>query len=96
MAKTETYAAATKRLLAELERLGWGIKPYLKIPYAHDRSESVKIKFHPQAVYAGEHSSFLDRRRMSVHDLLRGLARDLPSSLIGPTGKYLTGPPGSR
>ncbi len=69
----ETYVAARNRLLVSLHEKGWTTKPFLKTPYAVQGD--MRITFKPQAVYLGEHSTFLDIRGMSIDDFLKYINR---------------------
>jgi hypothetical protein len=75
MARKETFAQATHRLLGALASVGWATKPELEVPQAVARDGTV-ILFKTQSVYcrtpngAREYSLFIDRRDMSLDRLL--------------------------
>ena len=76
--KRETYPEARLRLFTEFSKLGFKVKPALKIPQVviHDLYVGVEagatrtLFFHAQAVYLDDLSMFLDYRGMSADTLL--------------------------
>ena len=60
-----TYPQARIALFSHLISLGWTVKASLKVPHASPPDGSYKVWFKPQAVYLGEHSTFLDIRALS-------------------------------
>ncbi len=62
----ETYKMARARLLQELAAKGWKTKPTLVKPQAISPDNTVQLFFHPQAVYKGELSMWVDIRGMHV------------------------------
>lgn len=74
MAK-ETYKVARERLLAELGKAGWTIRPWLKVPWAEPRGGGFKLFFKTQAVYMDEHSMWMDIRSMPFSEFLERVER---------------------
>ena len=68
--KRETYEQARKRLLAELNALGWTAKPELKRPWAEPPSRAYRVTFNAQSVLLGGYSHWIDIRGMSVMDFV--------------------------
>ncbi len=68
--RPETYAEAATRLLNALARLGWVTKPKLTAPYAMHSLLHYRIYFYSQSTYLDGHSLFIDRRGLSVENLL--------------------------
>lgn len=69
MARRETFELARQRLFVHLAAQGWTIKANLKVPQAC-REHQPTLFFHPQAVYLGVHSLFLDIRGMAEDEFL--------------------------
>jgi len=73
--KNETFAAAKKRLLAELAVKGWKTRPDLKVPWAEPKGGEYRLWFRPHSIYLNEHSMFLESRGLSVETLIETAER---------------------
>jgi len=79
--KKETYAAATKRLHAEFKCNGRETSsPTLKRPWA--MVDGHRVEFHAQAVYLDGHSLFIDRRGMTMLELMTAIQRRLWAQIL--------------